>query len=116
METRLLPRAEHRRQDVVADLDPKTSAALGQFMTPPPVAAFLASLFDLPSDGRLLGAGAGVASLSAAMADRWMTAGTGNFDVTAVEFDPKRRAAALENRRDPPASPSGPLPSSLSGA
>lgn len=49
-------------------LDPKVKSAQGQFMTPYPVAQFMASLFNVQSMGeaRLLDAGAGVGSLTAA--------------------------------------------------
>ena len=47
-------------------------AALGQFLTPTRVAAFLASLFPgLPPDTRLLDAGAGKGALSAAFVELW---------------------------------------------
>lgn len=54
---------------------PKThsrQAALGQFLTPNNIAAFLAGLFPAPLSGvRLLDAGAGKGALSAAFVERW---------------------------------------------
>ena len=53
-------------------LDPARKAELGQFMTPPGVAKFMARLFSEPAGAiRLLDAGAGVGSLTAAFLDRW---------------------------------------------
>ena len=60
-------------------------AALGQFMTPPHVARFMASLFSHVGGAvRLLDAGAGVGSLTTAFIDHW---GTGGVHVTAYEID-----------------------------
>jgi adenine-specific DNA-methyltransferase len=53
-------------------IDPKRKAELGQFMTPASVAAFMASLFtERRGAARLLDAGAGVGSLTAAFIDCW---------------------------------------------
>lgn len=76
---------------------------LGQVLTPPPVANFMASMFDLSSTGeaKLLDPGAGVGSLSSAFADRWKRErGDDQLTVTAVEVDPMMREGltqALEN-------------------
>ena len=61
---------------------------LGQFFTPPPVAAFLASLFQL-KDGpaKLLDPGAGVGSLTAAFVARWLAKARGPLQITACEVD-----------------------------
>ncbi len=77
---------------------------LGQFMTPPSVADFMASLFILPTSGaiRLLDAGAGQSALTAAFIDR--AQGAAPISATAFEFDdqilPNLRAnlAALSQR------------------
>lgn len=59
---------------------------LGQFMTPPGVANFMASLFDVPSGNiGLLDAGAGQGALTTAFVERW--AGLARINVTAFEFD-----------------------------
>ncbi len=68
---------------------PDRRSALGQFFTPSEVAALLADMFEPPGGAvRVLDAGAGVGSLSAALADRvqreqWQC----DLDVTAVEID-----------------------------
>jgi predicted RNA methylase len=66
-------------------------AELGQFMTPPAVARFMASLFDSDrlSDVVLLDAGAGQGALSIAFADQWgKHASTRNhLSIRAYEFD-----------------------------
>jgi adenine-specific DNA-methyltransferase len=52
---------------VTASLDQATRSDLGQYMTPAPVAKFLASMFEnLPEHVRLLDAGAGMGALTAA--------------------------------------------------
>ena len=60
---------------------------LGQFMTPPSVAEFMASLFELPSKGaiRLLDAGAGQGALTSAFIDR--AQGMAQIAATTFEFD-----------------------------
>ena len=57
------------RLDAIRQLDQAERAKLGQFMTPAPVAKFMASLFD-KLDGQtihLLDAGAGIGSLTTAV-------------------------------------------------
>ncbi len=60
---------------------------LGQFMTPPRVAEFMASLFELPVKPaiRLLDAGAGQGALTAAFVER--ARGSSRISATAFEFD-----------------------------
>jgi tRNA1(Val) A37 N6-methylase TrmN6 len=60
---------------------------LGQFMTPPSIAKFMASLFELPSRNniRLLDAGAGKGALTTAFIEQ--LAGTAQVVATAFEFD-----------------------------
>ncbi len=63
--------ADSLRMAVNGHLDPIRRAQMGQFMTPAPVARFMASLFaDAPeSDIRILDPGAAVGSLTAAFVD-----------------------------------------------
>jgi predicted RNA methylase len=86
---------EALRRSVSETLDPGTKAALGQFLTPLPIARFMASLFPTErTDGaRLLDAGAGIGSLSAAFVDRWLRGEFAftNLDVRAYEIDPDMR-------------------------
>ncbi|MCC6538593.1 MAG: Eco57I restriction-modification methylase domain-containing protein [Bryobacterales bacterium] len=66
-------------------LDPERKAAFGQFMTPGRVAGFMAGLFTRRNGAvRLLDAGAGVGSLTAAFIGRW---GTEALSITAFEVD-----------------------------
>ncbi|KGD47341.1 Eco57I restriction-modification methylase domain-containing protein [Burkholderia pseudomallei] len=59
--------ADTARREISPGLDPKLRSKLGQFMTPAAVATFMAGMFDhLPKTIRLLDAGAGVGSLTAA--------------------------------------------------
>ena len=82
-------------------VDPGRRATLGQFLTPPPVASFLASLFDLAaSPAELLDPGAGVGSLSAAFADRWLREVAAPLSVTAVEIDDHYSAPLRETLDD----------------
>ena len=64
--------ADLRRREVARKLLPSSKASLGQFMTPAPIAEFMASLFPLPDSPsvRILDAGAGVGSLTAALVQR----------------------------------------------
>ena len=63
--------ADFYRADTSSRLDPKRRSALGQYMTPTPLARFLASLFDrIEGNVRLLDPGAGVGSLTAAFVER----------------------------------------------
>ena len=57
--------------DAVLKLDPQRRADLGQYMTPAPIARFMASLFtNVSGDMRILDPGAGVGSLTAALVER----------------------------------------------
>lgn len=65
--------------------------ALGQFLTPSPVADFMAAFFnDLPSVVRLIDAGAGAGALTAAMVRRACQPGSGvkSIHATTYEMDP----------------------------
>jgi len=86
----LLFHVEERRRTVSAELSAKHRAALGQFFTPTSAADFLASLVELPTAGRLrlLDPGAGVGSLSAAVAARVIEERPGlELHITAFELD-----------------------------
>ncbi|AUX48561.1 SAM-dependent methyltransferase [Sorangium cellulosum] len=64
----LLGAVDLHRAEACRHLDPARRSALGQFLTPPPVASFMASLFQqLGPSVRLLDAGAGVGTLTAAL-------------------------------------------------
>ncbi|MFQ5744330.1 MAG: BsuBI/PstI family type II restriction endonuclease [Acidobacteriota bacterium] len=87
----LLGRVDFFRIDASRRLDPKKRSELGQFLTPPSIAEFMASMFALGRDSvHLLDPGAGVGSLSAAFVD----AACRHSDppkklrVTAYEIDP----------------------------
>lgn len=81
---------EERRQRTGNALDPVRRSELGQFFTPSEVAAFIADMLDVTDrPARLLDPGAGVGSLTAAVAARWQQNGGGPLSVTAVEADPQ---------------------------
>lgn len=66
----MLERADFYRLDADRRLDPETQAKLGQFLTPPAVANFMASMFELPQTTvRLLDPGAGTGVLTAALVE-----------------------------------------------
>ena len=66
-------------------LNPERKAALGKFMTPESVANFMAGLFSQRAGAiRLLDAGAGVGSLTAAFLNQW---GSGDVCATVYEVD-----------------------------
>lgn len=71
MPTELVDTADFHRLDNSRRLDPKRRSDLGQHMTPAPIGRFMAMLFDdLSGDLRLLDPGAGVGTLTMAMAER----------------------------------------------
>ncbi|MAT96573.1 MAG: hypothetical protein CL608_05465 [Anaerolineaceae bacterium] len=62
--------AEQYRTEAYEAVGDDSRAEKGQFFTPPPIAHMMAALFDsLPSEIRLLDAGAGVGTLTAAFVD-----------------------------------------------
>ena len=92
--------AERQRFQRVNDTDRKRKAQFGQFFTPGSVADFMAELFPQASGScRLLDAGAGVGSLTAAFLKRWRQ-GEFRFDkvhVDAYEIDRTLHPRLLEN-------------------
>jgi tRNA1(Val) A37 N6-methylase TrmN6 len=75
------------RLEANRQLNPERKADLGQFMTPESVAKFMAGLFSRRTGAiRLLDAGAGVGSLTAAFLNRW---GSNEVCATAYEIDGK---------------------------
>ncbi len=100
----LLDRADRQRQAVAPWIGQKRKSELGQFMTPAPVARFMASLFA-PNSTRtaiLLDPGAGLGALSCAFLDRW-SAGDGlsfgKVEVDAYEIDTRLREALLKTMK-----------------
>ena len=88
----LTERVDARRQEANRRLNPTVKAAQGQFMTPGPVAHFMASLVSPQAMGtvRLLDAGAGIGSLTAAFVDAALQRALpgASIAVTAYETDP----------------------------
>lgn len=91
-QTALAQSTDYYRLDAASRLDPKKRSALGQFMTPIPIARFMASLFDEFAGKKisLLDAGAGVGSLSAAFVEEMSTRKSkpAGIDITAYEIEP----------------------------
>lgn len=83
--------SEFYRLDAAPKLDPRRRSDLGQYMTPAPIARFMASLFvDVSGDIRLLDPGAGVGSLTAAFVERISAAAKkpAAIDLVAYEVEP----------------------------
>jgi adenine-specific DNA-methyltransferase len=83
----LLKHADAVRQRIAPKIAPKRKSELGQFMTPAPVARFMASLFPVSTlrECRLLDAGAGVGALACAFLDRCAAADGFAFEKAHVE-------------------------------
>jgi len=87
----LLSAVEHKRLLLSKGTEATKKSLFGQFLTPERTAAFMAGLFpDREGDCRLLDAGAGIGSLSAAFLDRWRGGGFrfSRVVVDAFELDP----------------------------
>lgn len=74
------------RREASSLLDAQRRSELGQYMTPSPIAAFMASLFSCGSHARLLDAGAGVGSLTSAFLEQALQIGT-SVEAEAWEVD-----------------------------
>jgi adenine-specific DNA-methyltransferase len=97
MVTEVMAGIEERRRSSGEQLDPARRTELGQFFTPTDVAAFMADLLDVrPDPITLLDPGAGVGSLTAAVAAKWSANGGGRIEATVVERD-KALIPALDN-------------------
>ncbi|WP_295508724.1 Eco57I restriction-modification methylase domain-containing protein [uncultured Sulfitobacter sp.] len=85
----LLESIDQTRLEVSPTLDPKRRSKLGQFMTPGRIASFMAGMFDVPPDVRLLDAGAGMGALTAAFVAEALSRDTPpkSIDVTCYEVD-----------------------------
>lgn len=91
----MLTHAEKQRQEVHGATPRSHKSAMGQFMTPASVAAFMAGLFEpRTGDMRLLDAGAGLGALTCAVLDRWKAGelGRGHMTVQVHEMDDRLRA------------------------
>jgi adenine-specific DNA-methyltransferase len=86
---------ENHRKDVSQELDPIRRAELGQYMTPYPIAFFMASLFTYTKEIRLLDPGAGMGSLTSAFIESALEKGS-KINVEVWEIDPTLRKY-LEN-------------------
>lgn len=81
--------SEKARRIASAELDPERRATLGQFMTPGPIADFMASLFRTwPRDISLLEPGAGVGALAEAFGRAYRKHHPdGSLSITAYEIE-----------------------------
>ena len=97
MPIQLLDHADKVRRAISPGIALKQKSALGQFMTPAPIARFMASMIPASTmdNCTLLDAGAGVGALTCAFLDRWAS-GDGfsfqNVQVEAYEVDAALRA------------------------
>jgi tRNA1(Val) A37 N6-methylase TrmN6 len=84
-----LKRVDEARARVSQATSEAKKSALGQYMTPAPIAEFMASLFPKVEAGevQLLDAGAGIGSLTSAFLDRILESRAATATVTAYEID-----------------------------
>lgn len=81
-----LKAVDHARMEATSRLNPARKIEFGQFMTPGTLARFMASLFsERHGPVRLLDAGAGIGSLTAAFISRWENEA---MAISAYEIDP----------------------------
>jgi adenine-specific DNA-methyltransferase len=95
----LVIETDHRRKSATARLDQERRGDLGQFLTPVDVARLMASMFgDLPSNIRVLDAGAGVGALTASFVAEACSRPKrpDSIEATAFELD----ASLLPHLRD----------------
>ncbi|MGH9391433.1 MAG: Eco57I restriction-modification methylase domain-containing protein, partial [Vicinamibacteria bacterium] len=84
----LVDQADFLRLDASRRLDPKRQVEMGQFMTPAPIARFMASMFEAKQrEIRLLDAGAGVGSLSAAFVGEMCSRDRHPEEITVVTYE-----------------------------
>lgn len=87
---------EQKRLFISKTTEAQKKSTFGQFLTPEKTATFLANLFpDTQGDCRLLDAGAGIGSLSAAFLDKWKN-GQG-FTFSQVKLDAFEIDSALHS-------------------
>ncbi|WP_437832668.1 Eco57I restriction-modification methylase domain-containing protein [Sorangium sp. So ce1153] len=102
----LLEAVALHRAEACERLDPARRSELGQFLTPPRLASFMASLFqELGGSVRVLDAGAGVGTLTAALVAEACSRPAPPTDIRAVgyELDPamvKRLSKGMRACRD----------------
>lgn len=86
----LLTNTEEIRRKATQELDANHRAEMGQFLTPAPIARFMASMFRIRTPSiHLLDAGAGIGSLSAAFVDEVCNTNNviKNIAITAYEIN-----------------------------
>jgi adenine-specific DNA-methyltransferase len=84
----LITDADVRRKAATAELDQDRRGDLGQFLTPSDVARFMASMFcALPGEIRLLDAGAGSGSLTAAFVEEACSRAAKPHRISATTFE-----------------------------
>ncbi|MDD4735177.1 MAG: BsuBI/PstI family type II restriction endonuclease [Kiritimatiellae bacterium] len=87
---------DYRRLDVSSQIAPERRSKLGQYFTPSEIAEFMAKMFEVISSNqiRILDAGAGIGTLTAALITRMLEAEhlPKTIEVTAFEIDPVVRS------------------------
>lgn len=84
----LVDRVEFFRLDAGRKLDPARRSEMGQFLTPPAVARLMASMFEeRPQEVRLLDAGAGTGSLTAAFVEEACSWGSPPKRIVATAYE-----------------------------
>jgi adenine-specific DNA-methyltransferase len=87
----MTPSIDQRRTKIASETSAARKSELGQFMTPTSIAQFMSSLFTPFGNQsvRLLDAGAGIGSLTAAFASKALEDQVKSLDVEVWEIDPK---------------------------
>jgi adenine-specific DNA-methyltransferase len=93
---------DDRRTEISRATPAKHKSQLGQFMTPGVIANFMASMFEPMANKaiRLLDAGAGIGSLTAAVAMRAANEKAFSLDCEAWEIDPRLQVALRDTLED----------------
>lgn len=88
---RILQTIDQRRKKIAGETSTQRKSELGQFMTPSEIASFMSSMFSSVAgrDVRLLDAGAGIGSLTAAFVERALPEKPLSLSVETWEIDPK---------------------------
>ena len=99
MPIQLLDHADSIRRAIAPGIALKRKSALGQFMTPAPVARFMASMFPPSTLPKciLLDAGAGVGALTCSFLDRWVASDGFSFHDRFIKFVHKTGRSAFHS-------------------
>lgn len=88
----MIKTADQYRAEAYEAVGDDSRSEHGQFFTPPPIAQMMASLFEpLPSEIRLLDAGAGVGALTAAFVDKLISCEKAPKKISVTAYESERK-------------------------